>query len=1074
MRALILALTVGLCLLGSGPSPASAAEATQPVIFVPYDRAAGPRLDPSQSVLLPYAEFLKLKHGAEVTSLTQGRALATLVQADYRGAAEDKIVRLDAQLRLEVFAPNANPVHLDLPLEGASIESISIQGAPASVSPGTDGQGLGLTMRGSGTRTLAMRLAVPIVTDGARARLDFRPPRAAASSIVLNVPEDVIVEPVPGSIPAGVRADVRGGTIIEASPGAGDRILIAWKPRVEATGGGAAARLAISEQMRVAVTAETAQASDKMHIALLGGGVSSLSLRMPAGVQLLNVSGSFVRDWANTPTGGTSITLVRSVSEPIDLALEMQLAPIDADRISIPEINVRGAVRQRGTITIVPQSNLTIWPERTEGLEPVSVRGEPPASRAFAFSQPGWKLVLNRKPRPARVSAEGVLLYELVGDMLRIKTNHQLTIGGHEIFDVAFEIPEGCQAREAGPPNVVAGFRQQGRRVEVNFRGMQIGKTNVRLVLERSRAAGDGRLQLEPVQVVGADEDAGRLIVAAPPALRVSEIRVQGLEATDVRALQGRLEGMLGADLAPVLGYTYFRPAFSGQLALERQRTRLSCETSILATVMPSLMRIDANLDYLVEFSATDTFQLLLPARIGEDARFTSADIKEKVRTPAPLTADGLTTWTIRLQRQVIGPYKLSVSFDMPLADAASGKPLIAAVPLVRAAGVTRETGYVAVARRENIEVRAAEVAEALEPRDPKELPPMLSRGFLGYRYFDPSQFKLRLEMIRHESEKVLGALIRRMHIETVLSQQRVVMHEVMLEVQNQREQYLELKLPMGMTIWLAQVAGATVRPAMRQDNGTTTQLIELVKSPTADGVMRVRLVLRQTLADSDMGGFGRLHFEPPQPFNIPVLRTTWKLYLPRDYRYLGFGGSMRLETAGALPWVEPAAENFINNIPARLTGANTRPPAQTQEPVGYQTDETSQEKQARAGGASLDIPLVREGQIYEFSKLSGVGDISMTYWRRKPLLMVQSLFGLAVLIGLIIGMKRRRGLAVPLAAVIVTFILASLTSGFFGRLMFTALTASIVALAIGVAIELIAHSRRSAPRPPASIEVGK
>lgn len=1073
MRAMVLALTVGYFILAIGPLPAVAADAPQPVVFVPYDRATGPRLEPNQSVLLPYAEFLRLKRGGEATSVTQGRAMAALVQADYRGAVEDKIARLEAQLRLEVIAPTAEPVPLDLPLEGGAIESVSLQGAPATVSARENGQGLRLMMRGSGTRMLTLKLAVPIATDGARSRLDFRPPRAAASSLVMTVAEDVIVETIQGSIPASVRSDARGGATIEASPGAGGRILIAWRPRVEATGAGAQARLEVAEQMRVSVNADTAQASDRMHLKLLGGGVSSLSLRMPAGVQLLNVSGSFVRDWASAPNGATSISLVRTVNEPIDLGLEMQLAPMDADRIAIPEITVRGAVRQRGMITIVPQSNLTIWPEQTEGLEAVSVRNEPPASRAFAFSQPGWKLVLNRKPRPARISAEGLLLYELVGDTLRIKTNHQLTIGGQEIFDVAFEIPEGCQAREAGPPDVVAGFRQQGRRVEVNFRGMQVGKTNVRLVLERARAAGEGRMQIDPIAVIGADEDSGRLIVAAPPALRVSEVRVQGLEATDVRALHDRLQGLISADLAPVLGYGYFRPVFGGQLALERQRTRLSCETSILATVMPSLMRIDANLDYLIEFSATDTFQLLLPARIGEDARFSSSDIKEKIRTPMPVTSDGLTTWTIRLQRQAIEPYKLSVSFDIPLGDAASGKPLVAAVPAIRAAGVARETGYVAVARLENIEVRAAEVAESLEPRDVKELPTMLSRGFLGYRYFDPSHFKLRLEMIRHESEKVLGALIRRMHVETVLSQQGVVMHEATLEVQNQREQYLELKLPEGMTIWLAQVAGATVRPAMRQDNGTTTQLIELVKSATADGVMRVRLVLRQTLADSDMGSFGRLHFEPPQPLNIPVLRTTWKLYLPLDYRYLGFGGTMRLESGGTPSWIEPAAENMIYKIPAGLTGANTRPPAHVNEQVGYQPGENEQEKQARAGSASLDIPLVRVGQIFEFSKLSGVGEISVTYWKRKPLLIVQGLFGIAVLIGLLIGMRRRPGLSVPLAAVVVTFLLASLMSGFFGRLMATALAASLIALAIGAVIELIRHSR-GAPQPPASFEGGK
>ncbi len=70
--------------------------------------------------------------------------------------------------------------------------------------------------------------------------------------------------------------------------------------------------------------------------------------------------------------------------------------------------------------------------------------------------------------------------------------------------------------------------------------------------------------------------------------------------------------------------------------------------------------------------------------------------------------------------------------------------------------------------------------------------------------------------------------------------------------------------------------------------------------------------------------------------------------------------------------------------------------------------------------------------------------------------------------------MRRRRGLAVPIAAVIVTFLLASLLGGFCGRLMFTALAASLVALAVGVVVALVAHSRRSSPQPPVTFESGK
>ena len=549
------------------------------------------------------------------------------------------------------------------------------------------------------------------------------------------------------------------------------------------------------------------------------------------------------------------MALVREVSQPFDVAVDLKFDEATSPtRLAVPEFAVPGAARISGTISVVPDEGLAVWPEESVGLEPVSATGKSgPGTRAFRFAQPGWKLVLSRRPIQARMRSAGTILYEVTDEFVRLKTRHHLTVSGRGVFSVTFEAPEGFELRDAGPPDLVSGFRQQGRRIEVNLRGEQKSAMDIDLRFQRPRTQTDSKILLQPVAVADTEEDAGCIVLAAPLALRATETNADGLQATDVRSLRERLAPLLSPDIVAVLGYRYFTPAFKAAASIERQRTRLTCETSLLASITPSLMKVDATLAYNVEFSAADEFQLLVPASAGEDVRFSGADIKEKVRSTTG-KAD-MSTWTVRLQRRVIGPYRLSVSFDVPLPEAAAGKSIEAVVPSVRALGVARETGFVAVSRGENLEVRVAR-SEGLESRDVKELPPGLASAFLGFRYFEPEKVSLALELMRHELEPVLGALIRRLHIDTVLTDQREATHEALFEVQNNREQYLVLKLPKKMEIWGAFVRGVPVRPTTRESDGA--RLIELTKSESKDEAFRVRLVMHETLpggGHDDVGG---------------------------------------------------------------------------------------------------------------------------------------------------------------------------------------------------------------------------
>ena len=196
----------------SAPSPPNREPTSSTAyVFVPYDRAAGPAFGKDQSVLLPYAEFLRLKDTTKsAPDRPDFRPGAALSQATYAGTIETNVATLDAEFVVEVLARPKDTLVVRLPFGNAAVEKANVDGSGASIAPLEDATGLAVTMTGEGRRTVKLRLAVPLGSDGAIKRLDFHTPRAAAASLKLRVPDDVVLEIIPDALPATV-AKAAGG-----------------------------------------------------------------------------------------------------------------------------------------------------------------------------------------------------------------------------------------------------------------------------------------------------------------------------------------------------------------------------------------------------------------------------------------------------------------------------------------------------------------------------------------------------------------------------------------------------------------------------------------------------------------------------------------------------------------------------------------------------------------------------------------------------------------------------------------------------------------------------------------------
>jgi hypothetical protein len=161
----------------------------------------------------------------------------------------------------------------------------------------------------------------------------------------------------------------------------------------------------------------------------------------------------------------------------------------------------------------------------------------------------------------------------------------------------------------------------------------------------------------------------------------------------------------------------------------------------------------------------------------------------------------------------------------------------------------------------------------------------------LAYRYVRPG-YALALEAKRFDEAEVLQALVDDVRLTTVVADDGQMMTEMSLAVRNNGRQFLEVELPAGATVWSAFVAGQPVHPSRREGK----LLLPLEQSGADEAPVTVALIYVDT--NSFPRNRGTVGFVSPR-LDVPLKNARWELFLPPDYRYSDFSGTMARETAG-------------------------------------------------------------------------------------------------------------------------------------------------------------------------------
>jgi hypothetical protein len=249
--------------------------------------------------------------------------------------------------------------------------------------------------------------------------------------------------------------------------------------------------------------------------------------------------------------------------------------------------------------------------------------------------------------------------------------------------------------------------------------------------------------------------------------------------------------------------------------------------------------------------------------------------------------------WRVELQSPTRGLYTLTVTWEEPRASRTNAVGLAG----VSAVGVERETGLLAVIAKKPLQVTEASAAE-LQRVDTGDFPDWAGRPdeatVLAYRYVRPG-YELAVNTRRFDEAEVLQALVDNARFTTVVADDGQMMTEMSLSVRNNGRQFLEIELPPGATNWSAFVAGQPVQPS--RSNGKL--LLPIQQSGADDGAITVELTY--VGASPFPRRNGPVSLDSPK-FDVPLKNARWELYLPPDYDYQDFSGTMTREVAMAQP----------------------------------------------------------------------------------------------------------------------------------------------------------------------------
>jgi type II secretory pathway pseudopilin PulG len=843
--------------------------------------------------------------------------VVSLLSATYTGTVTGQVAQFDATLRLSNIGTNVT-----IPLFSGDVALTEFTAQGGEVRLLREDKTVSILLARPADVTLQLKLAARLGGDVTKRQLAFAIPPALASRLTVVLDEEDADVEFPSAV--SLQRTLSGSqTRVEAVLGPAGDIDLQWTPRMKRATEVAATVFARNHAL-VTVAGGVINTRATLDYQIMQGELRRLRVRVPAGHRLLRVEGEGIRTWelgapGSSPAGSSDILqvdLLKPATRTYQLTIEIE-KPLAALPVTAPvELpHTLEVQRETGLVALRGGEEVLLAIDRSEGLQRVDAAEFARATKekadglhsAWRFLRTGFDLAA--RAEAVRPEVEAVVHNHLRVGFEQLNLNAQIdyTVRQAGIFGVKLALPANFRVltvnATGGVAQTRAGQKAEGgaaiqmwvekqednrRLLEVTFKERTLGSFQVRVALEQITMQLPPTLGVAGVQPLETEKLSGFVVVTSEGGVAVKSGAFDGLIEVPASTLPRRVSAEGGSVLAFKFVGTAGADAQPWSLVVntEGMESWLRAEIVSVLAAGETLLSGRAQVRYEIQNAPVKEFRLRVPAAY-RNVEVSGQNIRRRDREGEE--------WKIELQNKVRGTVLLTVTWEEPK-DARTNAVAVAGL---EALGVERETGAVVILAKAPLQVTEKAATGELSRIDVRELPAWAGGGqgmesaALTYRYLRPG-WQLMLDARRFDDATLLQALVESATLTTVVADDGQMMSEMALQIRNNGRQFLEITLPTGAELWSAFVAGQPVRPTRQGD----LLLLPLEQVAGADGAIAVEVTFVHE--EKFPRTKGRVDFASPR-LGVPLKNARWELWLPPDYEYASFAGSMAHE-AGAAP----------------------------------------------------------------------------------------------------------------------------------------------------------------------------
>lgn len=979
-------------------------------LVIPYVSAESGEMRPTGEVLIPYAEYRGMWEAAHGT----GPEAPAPPVAAVMGAAEwsatldsEETLLLRGQMHVHVWVDE--PVLLPLKFRGGILSRAELDGVPARLQ-GSTGLGIeltqqqvgaipevhaafGLLVEGKGTHRLELELRFGVRRQGGWRMMDGVLPAGASARLKLMVPE-AGTEVRWAGISAGdavTRETTQPGEVIETVPGLGGVLELRWRPRlaeVEAESG-----LTVHSEGLLDVQEDRIDAIWELEMLFRRGERDTFTLLLPGEYSIAGVDGLNVRGWqAKRETGRLEVRVELlkpakeresivvhiwrpgpgTMSEPMELiapTVEVRDSDLQNGRLSIrrsPLLDIRiaaaeGVSRMETTMEVVAGLASRLAKESPLGIEPF---------QTYEFARAPFMIRLTSRPLAGELSARLHGIVKVSEQQQSLEARLTIESSSRSVYGLRISVPSGLEQMmvEAPTPNRWSVGEVQGDRKLIHLHLVE-GRMGsfpvlIRGMIRTEIAVGvhEAGATLPVVKLADEVRQQGDWVLLSDPEYEWVPMELEGLESL----LLSQVASWLGPQQRQLAALTYrFRgPEYAARFRMVRREAEVRCST--ISNVRLTERSIDETLllNFTVERAGIRNLSFLLPERMRE-CRVDAPMLRQKTVEVGEGVPEGWVRFVLEFQDSLMGELRVLLEHDRVLEGGAQTCPL----PIVETGRTVQRYAVLENAGRDELRiVREAGLSRlSRQQKEWAQISPFLGGGTTLAYHTVPGGAppELVFETKARSEVETAGARIGLAETSLVVDAGGAYRAELVLHIDNRTEQVLGVRLPEGARLWTALVAGLPVKPSIGKDG------IEIPLVKTAEGDLDYRVQLTYAGELGPLGLARRVAFPLIRSLNINIELSHVRLYLPEDFAWFNFGGSLRrVEADGdleaeVLAYQNRQVERLVQTLKADNAFAQARATTNLSSLRSYNTA-YQRSVEGLAGNAKLATELSNSAQLFE------------------------------------------------------------------------------------------------------------